>query len=460
VDPQNLLPKTLPGSNQAPTTPEACGLAQGTKTSPSLSEPLPRESIVAHRHISVANSACYQAVRQAISHNEFRQADDSPWPTAVLDKGAARGKAQLMPLELQENPFLALEKRTEWIRRMEEERAKLTDLDADVLDLLTAIWLVQARRPSDPAVADVDQLLSIRALQPKRGQGGRQSGYRPEQRAALCHSIARIESLWITLSRQEIYCAGQNGKRTRKHVVARQSRAFVMTARLGQVRRDGHIDPFRFCYRPGDILSQFLFGPGRQVALLSAKAVEYDPYRQTWEKRLARYLSWQWRIQATTANYLRPFKAITLLEAVGAAPDLKRPNRMRDRLEKALETLQEDRVIQAWQYECWDESITEKRGWAPLWLNTNLLVEPPDLIKDAYHSIRRPEKPSQQSSPPTGGSGLQNRVRQVRTQQGVSQLVAAQQIGISHNLLCMIEKGRRKPSRWAQRKIEGWLAGN
>jgi len=82
------------------------------------------------------------------------------------------------------------------------------------------------------------------------------------------------------------------------------------------------------------VFAHFLAGPGRQTALLSAKALQYDPYRQTWEKRLTRYLSWQWRCEAHTGNYLQPFAVATLLTAIGYPVNRRRLTWQRDRLEK------------------------------------------------------------------------------------------------------------------------------
>ena len=60
-----------------------------------------------------------------------------------------------------------------WAQRMWQQRAELSDLDADALDILSALWLYQARTPQDDAVADVDErLLAMRELQPKRGGQG------------------------------------------------------------------------------------------------------------------------------------------------------------------------------------------------------------------------------------------------------------------------------------------------
>ena len=64
------------------------------------------------------------------------------------------------------------------------------------------------------------------------------------------------------------------------------------------------------------IFAHFLFGAGRQTALLAAQALRYDPVQQAWEKRLARYLSYQWRCKAYASNLLQSFKVASLLTAV------------------------------------------------------------------------------------------------------------------------------------------------
>ena len=98
--------------------------------------------------------------------------------------------------------------------------------------------------------------------------------------------------------------------------------------------------------------------------MLSAKALVYDPYRQRWEKRLARYLSYQWRCRAHNDNYLQPLRVATLLEAVGVKGELRYPARIREHLERTLDVLQRDRIIATWQYDRWDESLTAHPGWA------------------------------------------------------------------------------------------------
>ena len=153
------------------------------------------------------------------------------------------------------------------------------------------------------------------------------------------------DEVFIERHRIGKFLVGRRGKTCRDCADDRQvrkaiqSRAFTITDLFGQIRLDGGLDVEKFIFRPGKVLAHFLFGPGRQSAMLSAKALAYDPYRQKWEKRLARYLSYQWRCRAHNGDYLQPFRVATLLDATGAELDRRDPARTRTRLEKALDTL-------------------------------------------------------------------------------------------------------------------------
>ena len=73
---------------------------------------------------------------------------------------------------------------------MARQRQELSDLDADTLDALSAIWLYQANDLNDAAVADVDDLLSLRGLTRHLGGHGRRGGYMPHQRTKMLESLA------------------------------------------------------------------------------------------------------------------------------------------------------------------------------------------------------------------------------------------------------------------------------
>jgi hypothetical protein len=149
-------------------------------TVPSRVLPLPLET-----YLYVLSAAHYQAVREVLAYGAFAQVEGSPWPTAQLAKGRARGHAQLRPVVADQQPFLPPEEVERWTQIMARQREELSDLDADTLDALSAIWLYQATDPNDAAVADVDDLLTMRGLVRNPGGQGRRGGYKAHQRMTM-----------------------------------------------------------------------------------------------------------------------------------------------------------------------------------------------------------------------------------------------------------------------------------
>lgn len=422
----------------------------------STTDPLKQDSL-----LTVMSPSHYQALREALAHNTFQQVDGSPWPTASLEKGSARGQAQLRPPHLDTNAFISPQEQQNWSQMMWSQREELSDLDADVLDALSAIWLNLARSPQEDAITDIDNLLAMRGLKPKKNGDGRGAGYRPEQRADVLQALSHIQNLWLNMTELEVYTnSGRRGKPTKQVV---QSRAFVITDRMGQLRFDGCIDVQKIVFRPGNVFAHYLFGPGRQTALLSAQALHYDPYRQDWEKRLTRYFSWQWKCQASSGCEATCYRTRTLVEAAGATVSARRPNRTRERLEKALEALQQDGVIADWQYERWDEQDAKQHGWMESWLKTNVLVGCPEAIKSRYRSLdRSQEKPQNLSlAKPPAPSDLAHRIRTTRKAKAISQLQVAEQLQISQGYLSLLERGKVAPEQVSPQvrlKLEQWFS--
>ena len=139
-------------------------------------------------------------------------------------------------------------------------------------------------------------------------------------------ALAHIQNLWINIADVD----GADGARR-----SLQSRAFVITDRYGVTDASGTmVDMERFVFQPGRVFAQFLMGPGQQTALLSAKALKYDPYRQTWEKRLSRFLSWQWRVSSDGGARAQPYRVgDPARRRAGGRSTRASPSRTRERLE-------------------------------------------------------------------------------------------------------------------------------
>ncbi len=191
--------------------------------------------------------------------------------------------------------------------------------------------------------------------------------------------------------------------------------------------------------------------------MLSARALRYNPYLQAGEKRLARYLSWQWRCQAGNGCSPKVYRVDTLLDVVGEAPNQRYSNRSRDRLEKLLDVLLKDHIIAAWQYERWNEENTAKRGWFGEWLGAKLILEPPAEIQDQYANLMRPEVQRQPLASPSGSLSCGERLRQRRLELGLSQTQLAELLGLHQTAVNRLERGLREGSKATRQKLEAWL---
>jgi DNA-binding XRE family transcriptional regulator len=220
---------------------------------------------------------------------------------------------------------------------------------------------------------------------------------------------------------------------------------------MGQLNLNGSLDVSHFVFRPGKVFANFLFGSGRQTALLSALALTYDPYRQKAEKRLTRYLSWQWRCQAGKGCNSKTYRVATLLEGIGNEINARFPHRTREGLEAALDTLQVDQIIASWEYERWDEETATKKGWLQHWQEATIVIKPPVEIVERYLTVDHRE-----SLPPPSQT-LIERLRLRRESLGLSQAQVAKQMGLNQSTLNRLERGIQTASREVRPKIQNWL---
>lgn len=418
--------------------------------------PLACASALPHGYLAVLNHQVFHSLRGIIAQRAFADTEYSPWPTARL--ASDTGHVELRPLEYDQQlgwintglPSTEAGPHAALIHKMWQQRAAFSDLDADVLDLLSALWIQQAFSPSCDAVADVDQLLALRGLQQKLGGQGRRGGYEPEQREAMVSAVSRVQNLWIRLAEKAVHVEGATQRQVR------QSRAFVVSDYEGWLSGDGEITVRRFLFRPGSLLARFLLGPGRQIALLSAQALRYNPHNCFWEKRLTRQFSWLWGIRAEQHGSGSQHKVGALLESVGMNPQSRMPLRTRERFEAALDRLQLDGVIAGWQYEKWDETKLPRRGWLSHWLRASLIVEPPDEVQQYYMDRWTNGEGQRGDVQSTFGEDI----RRHRLRIGMTQLQAAEQLGVHQAHLSRMERNEARPSESLQQKARAWMQGD
>jgi DNA-binding XRE family transcriptional regulator len=420
--------------------------------------------------LSVPSASFYSVLQEAVATRDFPDVEGIPFPVKRITRGDAQGIAQIRPLAMDGYDYFAPEQIKEFGVTMREYRDLMSPLDVDVMDAMAAIYVQRTSGPNEGNVRIyVDELLAMRGLKPKKSGSGTRGGYRPDQRSEHMSAVYRAQNLWLDV---EITEPGPKGGRRKPKKRRVQSRLFALTerterpertGRTGQERLDGEMDVESFTFTPGPILAHYLHGPGRQTALMNGKILAYDPVRQAWEKNIGRYLSYLWRTRAHSGTYSAPLRVLTLLERTGYKLTPRRGTWIRERFEKALDTLAEDGFISAWQYSRWDEGATERRNWFQNWLQATVIIEPPDTIEEHYHKIEQPVEaaPKRIAAPKQGtapkGEGLGPKLKARRKQLRLTQMQAAEQLGIGQPYFSQLERGKASPSGDIMKRILEWL---
>ncbi|WP_320020439.1 helix-turn-helix transcriptional regulator [Labilibaculum manganireducens] len=424
-------------------------------------------------YIVSSGDQLYFNFRNSIATRSFKPPQkEEKWHKAILDSKNKRLRAiaELIPVGWQDKQYIPEKQLEELQKRMAENREKMDDLTADVLDAITYVWLQEARNKKKSVFITADDILKLRGIKPQKSGSGRRGGYQKKQRDEIACNMNILDNTWITVLEREVFEEEETKKgykrNRRKKKRGLQSRAILISERIGQLTIDGNIEADGWEVELGNVLKAFLSGQGRQIALLSIKALQYDPYRQDWEKRLCRYLSWQWKIKRSQENCRQPYKVSTLLNETKKEVNTRNPGRIKDRFENALDTLQRDNIISNWYYDpqMFDENIIGKRGWWKKWLEWLIYIEPPKEIIEKYQKIHTPQKRNFLPSP-TKSSKVKSKkanetdvldIRRIRKEQDLTLEMVSEELGISVTYLSLIENGKRKPGKKVLKRIEQW----
>jgi len=280
--------------------------------------------------LKVNNSALYHAFQRMIVAPEKWQ-QGKAWLTSDLSKitKAATAHARIGPEPGIEQKLSdsALE---EWRQKLSEYILSMDDLTADIFDLIASKWVAQCISPEQFIVVKASDLLAWRGLNPTV------SGFTTQQKEAIAHRVALLASTWIEFT---------GVLERKKHPRKVKSRAIVVTS-VAEMQEDGIFTPYLWRVRPGDLFIPWLFG-APQFTFLSKAALRYDYDKYSWEKRIARFCAWLFRIQKKDEITILTAK---LLAAIHMELSESNPKRTRLRMEHALTRLCDDGVIHSWSY--------------------------------------------------------------------------------------------------------------
>jgi DNA-binding XRE family transcriptional regulator len=390
---------------------------------------------------------------------------DEKWPVVRLEGDHVSAEVVFSPQAQSPQGILPEDQVEQYRKRMWYLVQSMDDLTADCWDALVSQWVAEARSPDGKVWISVDQILRYRGLASHQ-TGRTRGGYTAEQRAAVTEALLRIISMRLQGFTIDVLEEQDDGQGRRLVPVRRQIGGPALEVGLDLTQTDflGHTEIKALLVRPGEMFARYYMGAGRSVALLSQKALTYQPYREVWEKRLTRYFAYSWdrrhdgvaRQQHTIAE---------LLEATQQTVNPTRPDATKDRLEKALHRLVADGVIAGWDYvqESWDEANRPRRHWAPVWLEARVDVMAPDEVQQFYQLALPEESVGLALAPAlppgiTEGHLTGEAVAALRSHYGLSQDAFARELGVSRTLINLIENGKRSVSSKVRKDIADWLA--
>lgn len=271
---------------------------------------------------------------------------------------------------------IAIGFRSNNVEALLNDLAKMDDLTIDVFILAITQWLYSAANANESVLIEVDKILEYRGIQPKR-KDGYSAGYREDDRCKVVETFELLDKMFVRASNLKVY---QKNKKPRE--VTLESKVLAITDRI--VEND-EIKAFNVI--PGSY-GEMLHGfDRRQTALLCRKIVEYDYYRNNWEKRIGLYLTFQWAIRRSHGTMEQSFRIATILERINMKLNERYPKRTKERLEKAFDKLAEDGVITSWSYSSDPNIELEKKGRIASWLDLKVNFGVPEVILQQYAAI-------------------------------------------------------------------------
>jgi DNA-binding transcriptional regulator YiaG len=437
--------------------------------------------------VESSSALIYHKLRDVISKNEFDTS--SMYPTARIsdEKKRVEAIAQVRNSDIHGEMGLTKEEIEQWKNLTAQAITSMDDLTADIFDIISIIWMKQAKHKDQMIRFHTDDALNLRKVQGRGGTEVYQTGYRKKDRDEVMKRLAALATIWIRIERDKLRFVDAETKEVDELDRVQFNPLFIIDSVTVAYRNNEPVGIYECSIKPGEILANFLYGAKKSSGLLALKTLQYNPVKQKYHKRLARYLSWQWRIRQKKADYLRPYHIggeKGLLNVIGMEVNNRFPMRTKESFEEILDTLQEDGIIQYWEYTSeYDEKKigAGNKKWLDYWLNCKVRIIPPEEIISLYKNmdheyieanneqpilvnpihmlknmVEREQSNNDLSNPYT--LVTPENVKRIRKERGLNITQAAAEIGISRSTLSRYESGQiQNPTPENLEKMYNWL---
>jgi len=431
-------------------------------------------SILDKSFVRSSSALLFNRLRESISKNDFENSKGVP--TLEINESSFKAVAQVR----NQNPSVGLNAQSleiqQWKQLAADAISSMDDLTADIFDIVAILWMNKAVHKEQMINFHTDDALNLRKIRGRNNVEGYQTGYRAKDRYEVMKRLAALTSIYIKVEQDRlklIELSDNDGNTIVDSYDMVQFNPLFVVDNFTVIYRNGEPIGINECsIRPGNLLASFLLDSKEHSGLLAVKALQYHPVNQKYPKRLARYLTWHWIMnQNEQNNFLYPIGTDKgLLNVMGISINSRRGSYIKEKFEDALETLQNDNIIEKWEYINWSEQdIDENRyNWFEgSWINAKVRIIPPikvfesidniNGIKESQYKYVLQElvsdeyKKDEKTITPEIFKATRKERKQTLKEIG-------QELGISHSTLSRFERGIIKnPSEENLRKLEEWL---
>ncbi|WP_019243799.1 MULTISPECIES: helix-turn-helix domain-containing protein [Bacillus] len=341
------------------------------------------DEVMERNYLYSSSEASYQLLSDIVSKkSNYSPLDNGIYRAPIMDtKGNVKGLADVRPYELEEEDVPA-EQKDLWYKLLQSTINSLDELTADLLDLISYLWMVSPKTSEGYIEFHSDDALKLRQVR-KRTLDGKEFNYREEDRFNIMKRVAALSTIWVLLDEEQIKIVNTDELNKEGYRI----KEFMKMFNIGKVRiaYDIKTDEPKGIYaleiKPTSVLLPYLNGNSNSLGVLNLKVFQYNHYTQREHKRLTRYLNYQWKIRTRRKTLKQPFKVGTLLNIMNISDSYSGVVK-RDRFENVLDDLQKDNVIKHWRYEePIDDNKVGKKGWFnDYWCQVKVLITPSDLV--------------------------------------------------------------------------------
>lgn len=406
--------------------------------------------------LETCSANIYFNFTSAIQKNRFSDPDTDGNAKADISsrKKSFSGVVKLVPdaQRYHLNKSMSDEKLEKWKETVRRYLKKMNTETVDVLHIIFDKVIKEARNHESMVTISVDDFRRMKGVKKAIDGSKRRGGNQKNLRDRFIYHISILSSFYIDVFKMTVI--KNDPKTDKKKKVPNFS--IKGPAIVVDMIKEVDSKPHTFQVRPGGVFSPFLFGPGRQIGLLHSEALKFHPVNQVPEKLLTHYFAWQWRIRQNKGTYLESYFVKTLIEESCIKIDKNYLSRARERLEKALNTLLNKKIIVGWEYDNhFDESIVGKIGWFEIFLKAKIAIEPADAVMDHHAENIRSYKICKE--PTANHTEISQKLKETRKKLGLTQMQSAEEIGIERSYISKIERGTYIPGPKIGVAINKWL---